>query len=43
MRNQRAGEEVAGGGNVIAGFVPIIRKAKQRRVHRDENRREQNP
>ena len=43
MRNQRAGEQVAGGGNVITGFVPEIREVKQRRVHRDENTREQNP
>ena len=40
--NQRAREKIAGGGNVIAGFVPKIRKPEQRGVKGDQKNGEEN-
>lgn len=47
VRNQRAGaEEVPGGGNVVAGFVPVVGKAQKREVgevERDKDERKDQP
>jgi hypothetical protein len=47
VRNERAGaEEVPGGGDVVAGFVPVVGKAQQREVgevERDKDERKDQP
>jgi hypothetical protein len=36
-RHERAGQEIAGGGNVIAGFIPEIWETEQRGVQCDQS------